>query len=351
MLKIAVAGASGYTGGELLRLLAQHPYVQVVSVTSERSSGKPVTEIFPYLKGFFDLTLQPLNPKAMAEKAEFIFAALPHGSSIGAVSEFIEMGKKVVDLSADFRLKDPLVYEEWYGEEWYGLKHSSRALLDMAVYGLPEVYRVKIKGALLVANPGCYPTAAILALAPLLKNRIISREHIYIDGKSAISGAGRLPALPYHFPEAHEGMEAYKAGAHRHTPEIEQVLSEISRAPMHVCFVPHLIPANRGLLCTVYAPAAIDGDAGDIVDLYKEFYHDEPFVRVLEAGRQPNIRDVRGANFCDIGIALDKRNGCIIVTSAIDNLVKGAAGAAIQNMNIMMGFEETAGLKQPGLFP
>ena len=346
MLNVAVAGASGYTGGELLRLLALHPYVKVVAVTSEKSSGKPITQLFPSLSRFYDLTLEPLSSEIAAGEAEFVFTALPHGTSVTPVSEFVKSGKMVVDLSADFRLRDPLTYEEWYG-----VKHTAKDLLQSAVYGLPEIYRDRIKGASLVANPGCYPTASILSIAPLLKNGLYNGGKIIIDAKSAISGAGRSPSLAFHFPEANEGMEAYKAGTHRHIPEIEQVLSDVAGNTVTTCFVPHLIPANRGLLTTGYVPSDFSGEAADIVRLYREFYDNEPFVRVLDAGRQPNIRDVKGANFCDIGIALDKRNGCIIVTSAIDNLVKGSAGAAIQNMNIMKGYKETTGLMQPGLFP
>ncbi len=346
MLKVAVVGASGYTGGELLRLLVLHPHVKVVAVTSEKSSGKSVAQLFPGLTGFYDLTLQPLSPAIIAGEAEFIFTALPHGTSVTPVSEFVKMGKRVVDLSADFRLKDPLIYEEWYG-----VKHTDKSLLQTVVYGLPEIYRSRIKKASLIANPGCYPTSAILGIAPVMRNRLHNGDRIIIDAKSAISGAGRSPALSYHFPEAHEGMEAYKAGTHRHIPEIEQALSDIAGTAVSTCFVPHLVPANRGLLSTIYVPTDFRGESGDIIELYREFYQGEPFVRALDAGRHPNIRDVKGANFCDIGITLDKRNGCIIVTSVIDNLVKGAAGAAIQNMNIMMGFEETTGLMQPGVFP
>jgi len=346
MLKVAVAGASGYTGGELLRLLALHPYVKVVAVTSEKSSGRPITQLFPSLSRFYDLSLEPLSSEIAAGEAEFVFTALPHGTSIAPVSEFVKMGKMVVDLSADFRLKDPLTYEEWYG-----VKHTAESLLESAVYGLPEIYRNKIKGAKLIANPGCYPTASILGIIPLIKNRLYNGGKIIIDAKSAISGAGRSPSLAFHFPEVNEGMEAYKAGTHRHIPEIEQVLSDVAGSVVTTCFVPHIIPANRGLLSTCYVPSDFRGEAADIVKLYREFYNDEPFVRVLDAVRQPNIRDVKGANFCDIGIALDKRNGCVIVTSAIDNLVKGSAGTAIQNMNIMKGYEETTGLMHPGLFP
>lgn len=346
MLKVAVAGASGYTGGELLRLLALHPYVKVVAVTSEKSSGKPITQLFPGLSRFYDLTLEPLSSERIAGEADFVFAALPHGTSVAPVSEWVKMGKMVVDLSADFRLKDPLTYEKWYG-----VKHTATSLLQSASYGLPELYRSRIKGASLIANPGCYPTASILGIAPLMKNRLHNGGKIIIDAKSAISGAGRSLSIAFHYPEANEGMEAYKAGTHRHIPEIEQVLSDVAGCAVTTCFVPHLIPANRGLLSTCYVPSDFSGEAQDMVALYRDFYQGEPFVRVLDAGRQPNIRDVRGANFCDIGIALDKRNGCIMVTSAIDNLVKGASGAAIQNMNIMKGYEETTGLMHPGLFP
>ncbi len=346
MLKVAIAGASGYTGGELLRLLYNHPQVEVVAVSSEKSAGKQLIETFPNLKKFFNLTLESLDPQKIAEKCDFIFTALPHGSSIGPVGEFVEMGKKVVDLSADYRIKDPVLYEQWYGKE-----HTNKNLLSKTVYGLPEIYRNNIKAASFVANPGCYPTASILAAAPLFKNNIIINERIIVDAKSSISGAGRSPSLPYHFPEAHEGMEAYKVGAHRHTPEIEQALSEAAGMTVNVCFVPHLIPANRGMLCTVYAPLALALTTEELISLYRKFYNEETFVRILDQGMQPNIRDVKGSNFCDIGIVVDTRNKCVIVTSVIDNLVKGASGQAVQNMNLMMGFEETAGLMHPGLFP
>lgn len=349
MLKVAIVGASGYTGGELLRLLCKHPEAEVVAVSSEKSAGKPLIHSFPNLKKFFNLTLEPLDPLKIAERCDFIFTALPHGTSIEPVGEFLRLGKKVVDLSADFRLKDPLLYKQWYG-----IEHSNKALLNKAVYGLPELYRENIRKTSFVSNPGCYPTASILAIAPLLKTRTIITERtvpIFIDAKSSISGAGRGPSLPFHFPEANEGMEAYKVATHRHIPEIEQALSEAAGVPVNVCFVPHIIPANRGMLCTVYASLISLLTAEEIVSLYRKFYSNEPFIRILDPGMQPNIRDVKGANFCDIGIAVDTRNRCVIVTSVIDNLVKGASGQAVQNMNLMMGFEETAGLMHPGLFP
>lgn len=349
MLKVAIVGASGYTGGELLRLLCNHPEAEVVAVSSEKSAGKPLIHTFPNLKKFFNLTLEPLDPPKIAEKSDLIFTALPHGTSIEPVGEFLRLGKKVVDLSADFRLRDPLLYKQWYG-----IEHSNKTLLSKAVYGLPELYRDNIRKTSFVSNPGCYPTASILAIAPLLKNETIINDGtvpIFIDAKSSISGAGRGPSLPYHFPEAHEGMEAYKVGTHRHIPEIEQALSEAAGVQVNVCFVPHIIPANRGMLCTVYASLSSLLTTEEVIGLYREFYSNEPFIRILDPGMQPNIRDVKGANFCDIGIAVDKRNRCVIVTSVIDNLVKGASGQAVQNMNLMMGFEETAGLMHPGLFP
>lgn len=346
MIKVAIVGASGYTGGELLRILSTHPEVEVVAITSERSAGNPVEQVFPHLKQFFNLSFESLDVKRLSEKAEFIFTALPHGTSMEPVGEFVESGKKVVDLSADFRLKDPFAYEEWYG-----IKHTRAELLEEAVYGLPELYRDRIREARLVANPGCYPTASILALLPLMEARLVDTSHIYIDAKSGISGAGRGPALPYHFPEAHEGIEAYKVGSHRHTPEIEQELSGLAEERIRVCFVPHLIPVTRGILCTVYAPLYKSMELKEMHRMFRDFYRDEPFVRVLDMGVQPNIKNVKGSNFCDIGIGMCGDRGTVIVTSVIDNLVKGASGIAVQNMNIMMGLDETTNLKGPGLFP
>lgn len=333
-------------GGELLRLLIGHPKTEVVVTTSEQSSGKPVAHLFPNLKGLIDLSYEPLRPEKVAEKADFIFLALPHRESMDPVARFVKMGKRVVDLSADFRLKDRKVYKEWYKED-----HSEPTLLRRAVYGLPELYREKIKGAALVANPGCYPTATILGLAPLIKKGLIGNSAIIIDAKSGISGAGRKPSLPYHFPEMDENLMAYNVGSHRHTPEIEQELATIFKKKTKVSFVPHLIPMNRGILATIYVKLRKRASTGDILGIFTDFYEGEPFIRVLQEGDNPETKRVLGSNFCDIGAVSDKRNGIVIVMVAIDNLVKGGAGQAIQNMNIMMGFNEADGLRYPGIFP
>jgi N-acetyl-gamma-glutamyl-phosphate reductase len=251
-----------------------------------------------------------------------------------------------VDLSADYRLADPAAYEQWYEH-----KHQYPDLLATAVYGLPELHRGRIRAATLIANPGCYPTSAILGLAPAVAGKLIDLPSIIIDSKSGISGAGRSPALPYHFPEANEGFMAYKVGTHRHTPEIEQEVSRIAGTPVTVSFTPHLVPMNRGILTTIYAKLASPLDTAALHGRYREFYTNEPFVRVLPPGQFPNVRNVRGSNFCDIGLYADQRTGRAVIVTAIDNLVKGASGQAVQNMNILMGFEETAGLRTAALFP
>ncbi len=346
MIKVAIAGASGYTGGELLRILASHPQVEVVSITSERSAGKPLDQVFPYLKQFFSLFFEPLDMDKLSSVGDVIFTALPHGTSMEPVGKLVDRGKKVVDLSADFRLNKPELYEEWYG-----MRHMRSDLLSMSVYGLPEIYGDAIKKAQLVANPGCYPTASILALAPLLRYGLIRTDSIFIDAKSGVSGAGRSPAMAYHFTEIHDGLSAYKVGIHRHTPEMAQEFSKMAGEDVNIYFVPHLVPINRGILCTTYALLRKTLTPGEVIDIYREFYENAPFVRILEEGRQPSIKDVRGSNFCDIGITISRDKRSIIVISAIDNLVKGAAGAAVQNMNLMMGLDETEGLKAPGWFP
>jgi len=345
-LNIAIVGSSGYTGGELFRILLHHSRAAVTAVTSEKSAGKPLSAIFPHLGGLTDIVCEPLDPDRIAHKADFVFLALPHVTAQEAAFRFHKLGKKVVDLSADYRLADPSLYEQWYEH-----CHQYPDLLKSAVYGLPELHREKIKKASLVANPGCYPTSAILGLAPLLRQGMIDPKSIVIDSKSGVSGAGRTPSLAHHYPEVNEGLMAYKIGTHRHTPEIEQELSLLGSEKVIVSFTPHLIPMNRGILTTSYARFTHDMDAARLHALYEGFYQREPFVRVLPPGRFPNVREVRGSNFCDIGVYADPRTGRAVVVSAIDNLVKGASGQAVQNMNLMMGFDETEGLKFAGLFP
>jgi N-acetyl-gamma-glutamyl-phosphate reductase len=345
-LRIAIVGSSGYTGGELFRILLYHPGAEVTVVTSEKSAGKPIADIFPHLAGLTNLICEPLDPEEISKKADFAFLALPHVTAQEAGYRFHKIGIKVVDLSADYRLRDPALYEKWYEH-----CHQYPDLLTAAVYGLPELHREKIRTASLVANPGCYPTSAILGLAPVVGEKMVDLGSIVIDAKSGVSGAGRSPALPYHYPEANEGFMAYKVGTHRHTPEIEQELSNIAGAPITLSFTPHLVPMNRGILTTIYAKFVVGTDTGKLHALYQRFYRNEAFVRVLPLGQFPNVRNVRGSNFCDVGLYADPRTGRAVIVTAIDNLVKGASGQAVQNMNIMMGFGETAGLKFAGLFP
>ncbi len=345
-LKIAIVGSSGYTGGELYRLLLHHRHVMVTAVTSEKSAGQPLISIFPHLAGLTDLICEPLDPATIARKADVVFLALPHVTAQEAAFRFYQLGKKVVDLSADYRLTDPALYEKWYEH-----CHQYPDLLKQAVYGLPEIHREEIKKAQLIANPGCYPTSAILGLAPLVKKGVIDLETIIVDSKSGVSGAGRSPSLAHQFCEVNEGLMAYKIGTHRHTPEIEQELGALAGRAVTLSFTPHLIPMNRGILCTIYAALNTAMDSAQLHGMYEEFFRNEPFVRVLPVGVFPNVRNVRGSNFCDIGVYADQRTGRAVVVTAIDNLVKGASGQAIQNMNLMLGWDETEGLKLAGLFP
>jgi N-acetyl-gamma-glutamyl-phosphate reductase len=345
-INVAIVGSSGYTGGELYRLLLQHPLAAVTAVTSEKSAGQPIANIFPQLARLTDLVCEPLDPEIIARKADLVFLALPHVTAQEAAFRFHNLGKKVVDLSADYRLSDPALYEQWYEHA-----HQYPKLLSSAVYGLPELHREKIKKASLIANPGCYPTGAILGLAPLVREGWIDPGSIIIDSKSGVSGAGRSPSLANHYPEVNEGLMAYKIGTHRHTPEIEQELSALAGIKITVSFTPHLIPMNRGILTTIYAATQKEADTAQTQELYQKFYRDEPFVRLLPSGQFPNVRNQRGSNFCDIGVYADPRTDRIVVVTAIDNLVKGAAGQAIQNMNLVAGFGETEGLKCAGMFP
>ncbi len=339
MLDVGICGGSGYTGGELLRLLSRHPSVRVTTVTSERSAGRHVTELFPHLEGVVDLGFEPLEKEKLLEKADLFFLALPHGASQEAVQFFHVRGKMVIDLSADFRLKDPEVYREWYG-----VRHGCPSVLEKAVYGLPEIHRDRIKGARLIANPGCYPTGAILGLYPALREGITDVDSAVIDSKSGVSGAGRKADHAYSFCEVNDSFRAYRIATHRHTPEMEQEFSAITGKAARVNFTPHLLPVSRGILTTIHCPLKKEIPTGRVIELYRETYLYEPFIRVYGEERFPDIRNVRGTNFCDIGLKVNRRTNTLVVITAIDNLMKGASGQAVQNMNIMMGFEETAGL-------
>ncbi|SPP66542.1 N-acetyl-gamma-glutamyl-phosphate reductase [Nitrospira lenta] len=345
--RIAIAGASGYAGAELVRLAAAHPYFDIAAVTSEKSAGQSVASVFPNLTGVVQHTFEALAPEALAERADALFLALPHTKSQEPVALCMKAGKLVVDLSADYRLKNVAAYEQWYQTP-----HTHPALLHEAVYGLPELHRSAIAKAKLVASPGCYPTAAILQLAPLFAKGLVQLDSIVIDAKSGISGAGRSPALPYHFPEAHESLEPYKIGKHRHIPEIEQELSGIMGTPgaVTIAFTPHLVPMNRGILSTAYCKLKTEIKLPELRALYREFYKGERFIRLYE-DIVPNPRYIKGSNFCDIGVYADQRAGWVVTVAAVDNLVKGAAGQAIQAMNLMMGLPEETGLTAPGSYP
>jgi N-acetyl-gamma-glutamyl-phosphate reductase len=359
-VKIAVLGASGYTGGELLRLIAAHPRMEVVAATADKSVGASLASVFPYLASVLPpLTLEPVEIESIAKRADAIFLALPHTKSLASVAAFLKTGKYVVDLSADYRLKSAADYEHWYNTP-----HTHQELLKEAVYGLPELYRQDIQKTKLVASPGCYPTAAILQLAPLAARGLIHSGSVVIDAKSGVSGAGRSPALAYHFPEAHESLEAYKIGRHRHIPEIEQELRFLeSRAchgsnpsprndsALHVMFTPHLVPMNRGILSTAYCRLQEPMEQEQLRALYRDFYTGERFIRLAEGDASPNPRHVRGANFCDLNVFVDQRAGWVVTVAALDNLIKGAAGQALQAMNLMLGFPEETGLTGAGVFP
>jgi N-acetyl-gamma-glutamyl-phosphate reductase len=347
-LRVAVVGATGYTGGELLRLLVTHPRVTIAAVTSEQSAGKPLAEVFPFLARLIDLPLVAFDAEKIAARADLAFVALPSGSAMQAVASLVGLRRRVVDLSPDYRFSDPAVYQRWYANP-----HRYPTLLAKAVYGLPELHRRRIARASVVGNPGCYPTAALLALAPLVKKGLLRPDAaVIIDAKSGISGAGRGASLPYHFPEANEGMMAYKVGHHRHQPEISQELARLAKAaPPPVVFTPHLVPMTRGIFCTIYAETTAALAPERALAIYRSFYRDEPFVRVLEEGESPQTKAVWGSNYCDLGIAVDPKAKRVVLMSAIDNLVKGAAGQAIQNMNLMCGYSESLGLTAPPVFP
>ncbi|MDP7611036.1 MAG: N-acetyl-gamma-glutamyl-phosphate reductase [Nitrospinaceae bacterium] len=345
MAKIGIAGASGYTGLELLRLLINHPEAELAFLTSETYQGQLASEVFPSLGGFTDIKLTPLESVSGSD-CDIIFLALPHTTSMGKVPGFLEGPAKIIDLSADYRLKDPAVYEEWYA-----VKHQHPELLKDAVYGLPEIHREAIKSARLVANPGCYPTSITLALAPLITETWVDLSFIVADSKSGVSGAGRKASLATQFSEVNEGVSAYNIAVHRHTPEIEQELSSLASTDVQVSFSPHLMPMTRGMLSTVYINLKKDVSVEDLAAHFQNFYKEEPFVRVLPPGKFANTHFTVTSNFCDIGVQVDRRNQRAIITSAIDNLIKGASGQAIQNMNLMLGISETSGLNFPGIFP
>jgi len=343
--RVGVVGATGYTGLELIRLLLRHPNVQLTALTAERYVGQPIWKVFPSVLKEIDIICQPLEVESLAKNCDFIFTALPHKAAMEVIPGFWQRGIKVVDLSADFRLRDPQVYEEWYE------KHTAPEFLKYAVYGLPELHREEIKKTSLVANPGCYPTSIILALAPALRHKLVDPHSIIADSKSGVSGAGRSAVLSSLFAEVSENFKAYKVTEHRHTPEIEQELTFLAGKKISLTFTPHLVPMKRGILSTIYVTLAQPISEREIYGVYEQFYRNEKFVRLRPGDLLPSTADVWGSNYCDIGFKVDQRNNRLIIISAIDNLVKGASGQAVQNMNLMLGWEESLGLEVIPLYP
>ncbi|HSW34998.1 MAG TPA: N-acetyl-gamma-glutamyl-phosphate reductase [Candidatus Limnocylindrales bacterium] len=341
MIKVAVLGATGYTGVELIRLLHGHPEAEILFLSSESHAGTRFSDVHPQFRGCVEQKLDRLQIELIPEWVDVVFCALPHGQSMTVVPALLGRGFKVIDLSADFRLKQPSLYREWYD-----LDHPFAELLSTAVYGLPEINRDEIKNAELIANPGCYPTSILLALAPLLVESLVDLKTIIIDAKSGVSGAGRSPKQAFHFPECTENFKAYRVAGHQHIPEIEQELGRLAGEKLRVTFTPHLVPMVRGILSTIYLELH-QVTQEDVYSCYHRFYTGQPFVRVIEPPDLPETRLVRGSNYCDLAVRLDKRTDRVIVIAAIDNLVKGASGQAVQNMNILFSIPEITGLGQP----
>ncbi len=346
MFRIAVIGATGYVGTEIIRLLHQHPAVTISAVVSQSFTGKLFSEVYPNLGKLFDMPLVDMDADALCEKADLFITALPHEASREVIPALIKKGKRVIDHSAAFRFRNKSTFEAWYKSE-----HGMDDLLDMAVYGLPEIYRSKISAAKLGANPGCYPTCAVLAVAPLLSKGLACHDNIIIDATSGVSGAGRKSDLAYSFCETHENFKPFGVANHRHTPEIEQELSLLAGEEILISFTPHLLPIKRGMMCTSYlnlSDSALTTES--LYEIYREYYKNEFFIRVLKPGAQPEVKNVAGSNFIDIGVTVDRRLNRAVIVSALDNLGKGAAGQAVQCLNLMLGLDETTGLTQPALY-
>ncbi len=336
MKRVAIIGGSGYTGGELARLLSRHPDLKLVSMTSRQHVGSKITTVHPFLQGFVDLNF---DEKVNSADVDVVFTATPHGASMNIVPELLNSGVKVIDLSGDYRLKDPETYKKWYGGE-----HRDLANLEKAVYGIPELFRKDIKKANFISNPGCYPTCSILGLAPLVASGLVEQD-IIVDGKSSTSGAGAELTKATHHPVCGSSISPYKVGSHRHTPEIQMALERVGKTKLDVVFTPHLLPVVRGMLCTSYVQLKSPMEKDDLTAVFTKFYQGERFIRMTTV---PSMASVAGSNFIEIGAEKAGRR-TVVVMSAIDNLVKGASGQALQNCNIMLGLDEKTGLDFPGL--
>jgi N-acetyl-gamma-glutamyl-phosphate reductase len=344
-IKVAVIGASGYAGLELVRLLVRHPGCEVAGLTSREWAGRPFSQVFPALAGICDAPFEAPDPEAIGSRAEVVFTSVPHQTAMEVVPTLLKSDCRVVDLSADFRFRDAKVYEAFYQP------HSAAELLAEAVYGLPELHAAAIRGARLVGNPGCYPTCVILGLAPLAAAKLVHLNSLIADCKSGVSGAGRQTSLATQYCEVNEGFRAYKVAEHRHNPEMEQELSLLAGERVTVTFSPHLVPMNRGILGTLYASLVKSLDEAELLDVFRDFYQGQIFIRLHPSGSLPNTVWVRGSNYCDLGLKVDTERGRVIVIAAIDNLARGAASQAVHNFNLMMGFPETMGLEAVPLIP
>ena len=345
MIKVGIVGGTGYTGVELLRLLSPREDVVLDVITSRELQGTAVADLFPNLRGHVDLEFSAPDTESLSQ-CDVVFYATPHAVAMNTVPQLLQQDVRIIDISADFRLKDQTVWEHWYQ-----VKHVCPELLESAVYGLPEINREEIMQAQLVAVPGCYPTAIELGFLPLLENHIIEPKRLIADAKSGVSGAGRKASVGSLFCEASESLHAYALDGHRHLPEICQTLDQLSDHSVDITFIPHLAPMQRGIFATLYGQSRAPGKEIDLQDLFATRYKDEPFVDVLPAGQFPATRNVKGSNICQIAVCQPNQSGMVVVLSVIDNLVKGASGQAIQNMNIMFGLEETAGLRPVALVP
>jgi N-acetyl-gamma-glutamyl-phosphate reductase len=338
MTRVGIVGATGYAGAELVRILTGHPQVELTILTSRQFAGVKFDEVYPAMRGRVNLVCEELAVAKVCDRTDIVFTALPHQLPMALVPEFVKRKVRVVDLSADFRFNDAAVYESAYQP------HTALDLLDKAVYGLSEIYFEGIRSAILIGNPGCYPTSVLLPLIPLVKEGLLDLNTLIVDSKSGVSGAGRSLSLSSHFCEANESLKAYKVGVHRHNPEMEAILSREANQQVNLTFVPHLVPMSRGMLTTIYATPVAPMKSEDIIHCLASAYSGHPFIRLCSEERVPDTIHVKGTNFCDIGFKLDERTHRLILISAIDNLVKGAAGQAVQNMNIMLGLDETTGL-------
>jgi len=336
-INVSIVGASGYTGLELVKILLKHPYATIRNLAVRTDVGKPYSELFPMLKGQCDQECMDIDVEKIASESDVIFFGLPHKTSMEIIPQFLKYGKKIIDLSADYRLNNEQSYKTAYG-----IDHADKGNLSEFVYGLPEFNREKIRLTNTVANPGCFPTGIELALMPVLKAGLIKTDAILVDSKTGISGGGKTPKPVFHFPECNENVTAYKVASHQHEPEIEQELSKMAGKPVDIVFVPHLVPMTRGIYNTIYTELNESVTIEYLYDLYQKQYQNEPFVRVMNTGKIPEIKHVTNTNFCDIGMVISGNR--LILISAIDNLIKGASGQAVQNMNVMMGLDETLGL-------